>query len=103
MNLKALKSAIDRAETPCIELHATEQILYIPFLREGDSLQPLTENNKSLTFPSRSRALATLAGTGLQSVEFVHRSSYGEMIGSEGSMKDTEFRQTIDLSRYLTT
>lgn len=101
MNLKTLKSAIDRAETPCVELHATEQILYIPFIRDGDSLQPFSENNKSLTFPSRSRALAALARTGLQSVEFVHRSSYGEMIGSEGNINDTEFRQTIDLSRYL--
>lgn len=100
MNLKALKNAVERNETLHIELHATEQILYIPFVRSGHSLKPLMENNTSLTFPSRSKALATLAQTGLQSVEFVHRSSYGEMIGSEGSISNTEFRQTIDLSRY---
>ncbi len=102
MHLNGLKNAIARNEAVQVELHAAEQVLYIPFLRNGDSLQPLHANNTTLTFPSRSKALVALAQTGLRSVDFVHRSSYGEMIGTEGSIANTEFRQRVDLTRYRT-
>lgn len=102
MNLRVLKTRIASGDTPCIELHAIEQIMYIPYERVDDVLKPLTDGRaRTLQFRDRYRACLALAATGLSQLEFVHRSSYGEMIGAEGGMAQTEMRQLIDLSRLL--
>ena len=99
MNLRGLKHLVEVGDPPTIEVHAFEQIIYQPFERHGDALQPLQDGRgRALKFPSRYKALQALANVGLESVEFVHRSCYGEMIGTSEELQETEFRQTVKLA-----
>ena len=84
-----------------LEVHAIEQIVYLAFARAQEKLIPLKNPaGETLKFPSRARALTELAKAGVATVDFVHSSSYGEMIGTEGNYADTQMRQAIDLTRY---
>ena len=79
-----------------IEVHAVEH-MYIPFTREGESLKPLVnQKDQTLTYKSRHQAFSALAKVGLETVDFVHRSAYVEMVGASEET-DTEMRQTIVL------
>lgn len=101
MNLKMLKKRLVSSRDIVIELHAIEQIMYIPFVRNGEKLRPLVDDRgESIRYPSRHRALVELAELGLEKVDFVHRSSYGEMVGAGEGPQMTEFRETLDLRRY---
>jgi hypothetical protein len=101
MNLKMLKKSLASGRDVAIELHAIEQIMYIPFIRNGDELRPLVDDRgESIRYPSRHRALVELAELGLTSLDFVHRSSYGEMVGAGEGPQTTELRETLDLRRY---
>ena len=96
MNLGQLQTALTRGVAPPIEVHAVEH-MYIPFTREGESLRPLVnQNDKTLTYKSRHQAFSALAKVGLETVEFVHRSAYVEMVGASEEASP-EMRQTIVL------
>ena len=98
MNLSELENALSRGDSPEIEIHAIEH-MYITYLRAGEELIPLVNHKQqTLKYKSRYQALSALAETGLDAVDFVHRSAYGEMIGS-AEAGETELRQTIDLNR----
>ena len=99
MNLGQLQTALTRGAAPTIEIHAVEH-MYIAFAREGETLRPLVnQQDKTLTYKSRHQALSAMAKVGLESVEFVHRSAYVEMVGSHEET-NTEMRQTIVLRNF---
>ena len=101
MTLTELQRNIASGATLQIELHALEQVLYMPYLRQGDDLQPLRDGRgQVLKYPNRERALIALARTGLEHADFVHRSPYGEMIGTDTENQNTELRERIDLASY---
>ena len=101
MTMNELRAKIQAGESPVLEVHAIEQIVYIAFTRAQEKLIPLKRRaGETLKFPSRARALTELAKAGVATVDFVHSSSYGEMIGTEGNYADTQMRQVIDLTRY---
>ena len=81
-----------------IEVHSVDPSLYQIFQRFGEHLEPITERGRSAVFTSRTAALSALAELGLDEVHFVHRSAYGEMIGTETPFDRTELRQRVGIS-----
>ncbi len=103
MKLSAINPLVRAGQPPQLEVHAIDPMIYLVFRRSGDDLVPVTdERGKTLRFPSRHRALCTLAETGLAQTEFVHRSAYTEMIGiAQDNWPAYELRETVKL-RNLT-
>ncbi len=98
MRLQDLTAAIDAGQTPIIELHAVDPIIYVAFARNEDTLAPLKgDDEQVLKFPSRHAACAALRETGLASVQFVHRCAYDEMIGLTPAEGGAELRQLLTL------
>ena len=99
MDLDLLSNRLQAGDAVEIELHAIEGMIYIPYERRAADLLPLKDpSGQTLKFSSLTQATAALSQTGLPAFDFVHTSSYGEMIGSPGSQDDTEMRQRITLA-----
>lgn len=98
MTLRELKSLRIAGGHATIELHAVDARIYQVFQRFGARLDPLTDNGAPVRYPSRYSACKALADLGLNELEFVHRSAYGEMIGMETPFDRTEMRQRIGIS-----
>lgn len=81
-----------------IEVHALAPSLYVVFRVAGEHREPLADSAGSGRFPSRAAALDHLRDAGVDEVDVVHFSAYGEMVGVAGSARDTEFRETVRLA-----
>lgn len=81
-----------------LEVHAVDPSIYQVFQEFGGRLLPVTDRNGNVRFPSRYAAMKALADLGLDQVAFVHRSAYGEMIGSESPQEQTELRQQVSIA-----
>ena len=100
MTLNEIRELTANETPPELEVHSVDPMIYIIFERRGEQLVPVTDSRgKHLQFRSRFTALNALRETGLPSAGFVHKSSYGEMIGMEGDWHDAELRETINLQR----
>ena len=97
LTLKELGKLADAGAHVQIEVHAVDLSIYQVFQRFGDRLVPVTRKGKSTRFPSRYSALKAMAELGLDEVEFVHRSAYGEMIGIDTPFESTELRQRVQI------
>lgn len=81
-----------------LEVHAVDPMIYMVFEARGERLIPMVnKNGKSVSFPSRFAALSALKDAGVQTVSFVHRSAYGDMVGLDDAAGDTELRQQLKL------
>ena len=81
-----------------LEVHAVDPMIYMVFAAAEQRLTPLVnKNGKSVSFPSRFAALSALKDAGVQTVSFVHRSAYGDMVGLDDVAGDTELRQQLKL------
>ena len=81
-----------------VEVHAVDPMVYVAYQVDGEERIPIrAEGRFGMSFPSRHAAQRALRAAGLQSVTFVHRSPYGEMIGMEGTAADSEFREVVKL------
>ena len=101
MTLNDVRAATAAGKMLEIELHAIEQVMYVPFVRVSGQLEPLRDRrNDSLKFPSRFRALQVLAKTGLDTVMFVHRTSYAEMVGAPADDGASEMRQPLAIASF---
>ena len=81
-----------------LEVHAVDPMIYMVFEAREQRLIPLVnKQGQSVSFPSRFAALSALKDAGVQTVSFVHRSAYGDMVGLDGSAADTELRQQLKL------
>jgi len=98
MTLEELKSLLREDGHATVEVHAVDARIYQLFQRFGERLIPLTDRGGSARFTSRYAACKALADLGLDQVDFVHRSAYCEMIGTESSNDHTEFRQRIGIA-----
>ena len=98
MTLKEIANLVRAGGHISIEVHAVDPAIYQVFQRFSGRLVPVTDKDRSLRFPSRFSALKALADLGLDEVEFVHRSAYGEMIGMETPYDQTELRQRIRIA-----
>ena len=99
MTLSELTHQIESGARPTIEIHSFEPSLYLIFWRDGDRLEPLKDGRgDTLRYYSRSKAIYPLTKTGLSTADFVHQTSFCELIGLEGGAREsTEFRETIHL------
>ena len=98
MQLDTLQMKIEAGQQVAVELHAVEQMLYIPYEASDGFRFPLQDaKGQTIRYKSLVAATAALGAIGLEEIDFVHTSSYGEMIGSPGSSADTELRQRIKL------
>jgi hypothetical protein len=98
VTLKEIRNLVGAGGHISIEVHAVDLAIYQVFQRFSGRLTPVTDKNKSVRFPSRYAALKALAELGLDEVEFVHRSAYGEMIGTESPFGETELRQRVRIA-----
>lgn len=103
MTLDDLKADLKSGRAAAIEVHGLDPMIYVIYRNTDEGPQIFRDaKGAPLHFRSRYAALQVLARCGLESVSFVHRSAYGEMIGSEGSSSDTEFREQVHLGpEYL--
>ena len=96
MTLKEISRLVAAGQAPAVEIHSVDPMLYVLFARRDDALDPIADaRGKSLIFRSRFAARRALSRTGLAEAAFVHRSSYGEMIGMED--RPNELREIVDL------
>ena len=96
MQLKELAAAVEAGQSPTVELHALEQVVYVAFVVENGERKPIkAPRGQTMQWPGRYQAMRVLASTGLSSLEFVHRTGYDEMIGSAGSQ--AEMREQLSL------
>jgi hypothetical protein len=95
MNLKEIESLMKAGGHITVEIHAVDLSIYQIFQRFSGRLIPVTSKGKNALFRSRFSALKALADLGLDEVDFVHRSAYGEMIGMESPFDQTELRQRV--------
>ena len=104
MTLSELTDQIYSGAQPTIEIHSFEPSLYLIFKRDGERLEPLKDaRGETLRYYSRSKAIQPLTKTGLGTAEFVHQTSFCELIGLEGGAREaTEFRETIRLDNNHT-
>ena len=98
MTLQEIRKLTSAGGHISIEVHAVDLAIYQVFQRFSGRLTPVTDKGRNVRLPSRFSALKTLAELGLDEVEFVHRSAYGEMIGMETPFGETELRQTVRIS-----
>ena len=98
MTLQEIRNLVAAGGHVSIEVHAVDLAIYQVFQRFSGRLIPVTDRKKSVRFPSRYAALKALAELGLDEVEFVHRSAYGEMIGTESPFGETELRQRVGIA-----
>ena len=98
MTLKEIGNLSRSGGHVSIEVHAVDPSIYQIFQRFSGRLLPVTDKDRSARFPSRYSALKALADLGLDEVEFVHRSAYGEMIGAESPYEHTELRQRVAIA-----
>ncbi len=81
-----------------IEVHAVDPMIYLVFQRTHEHLEPVVDaNGATLAFRSRYAALAALRDAGVQELEFIHRSAYGEMVGIDDQSGANEFRERVRL------
>ncbi len=93
MTLKEIDNLLKAGGHVRIEVHAVDPSIYQVFQRFSGRLTPVSDKGRNVRFPSRFAALKTLADLGLDEVDFVHRSAYGEMIGADSPYEQTELRQ----------
>jgi hypothetical protein len=99
MTLRELERLIAGRGFAEIEVHAVDPVIYLIFQRFGERLTPVTaRSGETARYTSRYAALKAMAAIGLDEVIFVHRSAYGEMIGSEGDAEATELRQQVRIA-----
>lgn len=99
MDLEALSALLSNGFEPQVEVHAVDPSIYLIYCRIGKQLEPLqTADGNFLKYPSRSAATQQLRKAGLRRADFVHRSAYEEMIGSEQNTEPTEHRETLVLA-----
>jgi hypothetical protein len=99
MTLKELGQTIASGDSPEVEIHAIDLMIYLVYSVTGERKTPLHDaRGQTQKFPSRYAAQRALQDAGVATATFVHRSAYGEMIGTEGSIADTELRETIELA-----
>ena len=98
MTLKEIANLISAGGHISLEVHAVDPAIYQVFQRFSGRLVPVMDKDQSLRFPSRFSALKALADLGLDEVDFVHRSAYGEMIGMETPHDQTELRQRVQIA-----
>lgn len=98
MTLDEVKGALRRGEVLSLEVHALDASLYVLFRRLKEGRVPVTRGGESLRYRSRYAALQDLADLGLDRVDCVHLSAYGEMIGCEGSSAHTELRESVPIA-----
>lgn len=81
-----------------IEIHAVNPMVYVVYQQFAGRRSPLRNaSGESVQFRSRYAALSALANAGVRKATFIHRSAYGEMIGLDGAVGETELRETIHL------
>ncbi len=81
-----------------IEVHAVDPMIYIVFQRRDEHLEPVVdEKGTTLAFRSRYAALTALREAGVQELDFIHRSAYGEMVGIDDQSGSNEFRERVKL------
>jgi hypothetical protein len=98
MTLDDLKSLLRADGLVTIEVHAVDARIYQVFQRFGERLIPLADGGQTARYTSRYAACKALAELGVDQVDFVHRSAYSEMIGTESPFDRTEFRQRIGIA-----
>ena len=98
MTLKEIENLTRAGAHIAIEVHAVDPSIYQIFQRFSSRLVPVTGRDGNARFTSRFSAMKALADLGLEEVDFVHRSAYGEMIGTETPFDATELRQKISIA-----
>ena len=98
MTLKEIETLMKAGGHVAIEVHAVDLSIYQIFQAFSGRLIPVTSKGKNALFRSRFSALKALADLGLDEVDFVHRSAYGEMIGIESPFNQTELRQRVRIA-----
>ena len=96
LTLDALAARVRNRDTPALELLGVDPIVYVIYAVEGESRAPLVDKRgRSLQFRSRGAALEALRKCGITSIDFVHRSSYGEMVGLDAADGSNELRERL--------
>jgi len=99
MRFDQIRRALRNGEPVSLEVHALSASVYQLFLRTGDAILPMKRaDGRAVVYKSRYAALQVLADLGLDRVDCVHRSAYGEMIGMAGSLAETELRESVPIS-----
>lgn len=99
MTLRELERLTAGGGSAEIEVHGVDPMIYLIFQRFGERLTPvIARSGSTAQFTSRHAALKALAAIGLDEVTFVHRSAYGEMIGTDGGADSTELLQRVRIA-----
>lgn len=100
MKLSELRSSVSLGQRVAVELHSVELALYVPFVKQAQTLLPLLdEAGQVIKYRSRYAGLKALQATGLETADVVHVSPYDEMIGIDSTPGQSEMRETVDLTR----
>lgn len=83
-----------------VEVHALAPSLYVAYLVEEGRRRPLP-GPAARQFTSRYAAFDYLHALGIDEVDFVHQSAYGEMLGVPGDAGDTELRERVRLADVM--
>ncbi|MEM6999220.1 MAG: DUF6482 family protein [Pseudomonadota bacterium] len=85
---------------PRVEVHSMELALYVIMaLIDGELCPVYDSQGEPLKYSSRYAALKALKNAGLSHADFVHKSTYDEMIGAPSVAGGAEMRESIDLAR----
>ena len=96
LTLDGLAARVRGSDTPALELRGVDPMIYVIYALQHDSRAPIVDRNgKALAFRSRGAALEALRECGVTSIDFVHRSSYGEMVGLEEPPGSNELRERL--------
>ncbi|MEM7220432.1 MAG: DUF6482 family protein [Pseudomonadota bacterium] len=96
LTLDDLAARVRARNTPGLELLGVDPIVYVIYAIDGAAREPLVDKRgKSLQFRSRGAALDALRKCGVTAVDFVHRSSYGEMVGLDDANGSNELRERL--------
>jgi len=99
MRLEDIRKSLRDGEAVRLEVHALSASVYQVFQHTRNGIVPVTmRGGRSMLYRSRYAALQALADIGLDQVDCVHRSAYGEMIGMDGSLPETELRESVPIA-----
>lgn len=99
MTFDEIRRSLRDGDPVSLEVHALSASVYQLFRRTTDGVVPVTgSRGRSALYRSRYAALQALADLGLDRVDCVHRSAYGEMIGMGASHAETELRESVPIA-----
>ena len=94
-----LKKLIEHGQSPALEIHAFEGIIYlVKIITDVGETMLKKEDGNNQTFKSSTQAGIALAGVGGKEAVIVHQCAYDEVIGHDPCVReDPALRTPMDL------